>query len=362
MKDEIRSIHQLVSGFASGDAISLEALRLRQLCRDMGFNSDIFAPRDRTAPDMFNECRPLEQYEGTAGDSVIFHYSISSPAEDLFLRTRAKRIVYYHNITPAEFFDAFDENIAAQLRLARTRLAEIAGQADAVWAVSDFNASELRAAGIHDVRVFPLLFSPQAANDPCHSGFTVPKELTNILFVGRMAPNKCVEDLISAFAWYHLWINRRSRIFLIGSERTCPAYFTMLQLYARELDLNNVCFQRFVSPTQLQAFYRSADVFVCASRHEGYCLPLLEAMHYGVPVIARNMGGMPEALGGAGILYDDMKPEELATLMHKAISDAALRTRLIESQTARMRDIAGRQVKAEFGALMDGVMSKRGHQ
>lgn len=342
-------IHQLLSGFACGDAISTEAVCIRDLCRGLGMESEIFVERARTAPDMAAESVDLAGFDGRACDVVIFHYSISSPAEERFLASSARKILVYHNITPAEFFDPFDSAIAAQLRGARARLVEMAQKSDEVWTVSEFNAVELREAGIRNVKVFPLIFNAACVDT---GGYTVSKDLTNILFVGRMAPNKCVEDLITAFAWYHYGINRRSRLFLVGSDRTCPSYFTMLQLYARELDLSNVCFQRFVAPNQLPAFYKSADLYVCTSRHEGYCLPLVEAMNAGVPVIARNAGGMPEAMGGAGILYDDLKAEEMAVLFHKVIRDPPLRSMVLESQSKRMSSLRARVVKDEFMQLM----------
>ncbi len=347
-------IHQFVAGFASGDAISQAALAVRDLARGLGAESEIFVPSDRIAPDMRSIARPLEAFPGS--DLLIHHYSIASPLDEAFQRSAGRKVVYYHNITPAEYFDPYAPKLARQLRAAREKLPALLKQADAVWAVSEFNAAELRAAGAPRVSIFPLIFDPSrlvfrptpTLPDPS----LISRATTNILFVGRLAPNKCVEDLIVAFAWYHLRYNERSRLILIGSDCTVPPYFAMLRLLAHKFDLCDVIFQRFVPADSLTAWYDAASLFVCASRHEGFCLPLVEAMSRHVPVIARAVGGMPEALGGAGILYDELKPEEMAALWHRVVADQVLRTQVLESQNTRMEALLKRPLREEFTALV----------
>jgi glycosyltransferase involved in cell wall biosynthesis len=233
-------------------------------------------------------------------------------------------------------------------------LAAVAAQADAVWADSAFNAAEVTALGVPRVRVLPLLFSSQACDVPPDPAVlaTLTAPTRKILFVGRMAPNKCVEELIEAFAWYHAGFNRRSELILVGSERTCPRYFAMLRMFAGELDLMPVRFVRYASPAGLVACYRRADLFVSTSRHEGYCLPVVEAMSQGVPVIARGIGGVPEALGGAGVQFDEARPAELAALMHRVMSDPTLRGEILASQQARMERVRARNVADELQALL----------
>ena len=204
------------------------------------------------------------------------------------------------------------------------------------------------------MKVCPLLFSAAAfdvAADPVVRGTTLGPA-TKILFVGRLAPNKCVEELIGAFAWYHKRLERRSELILVGSERSCPRYFAMLRMFAAELDLMSVSFVRYASPAGLVAYYEAADLFATTSRHEGYCLPVVEAMFKGVPVLARNVGGVPEAMDGAGVLFDEAAPAELACLMHRLTTDAALRGEVIASQQARIRRLRERPVRQEFAALL----------
>ena len=351
------AIHQIAAGFAAGDAISLEAVALRDACRALGAASEIYVPADRTAPDCRTAVRPLDEYRPGAGELLIFHYSIQSPATEAFRRSPARKVAIYHNVTPADYFRAFDEPLATQLAAARRELADVVGAADAVWADSAFNAAEVAALGARDVRVFPLLFAARAFDVPADPAVrqVLGGPAKKILFVGRIAPNKCVEELIEAFAWYHQCLERRSELILVGSERSCPRYFAMLRMYAAELDLMAVRFVRYASPAGLIAYYEAADLFATASRHEGYCLPVVEAMFKGVPVLARTVGGVPEAMDGAGVAFDETSPEQLACLMHRMISDSALRNEILASQQARIRRLLARPVQEEFQALLAGV-------
>lgn len=346
-------VDQLLAGFAEGDAISSEARALQSLLRRMGADSEIYADEKRIAPSARGHCRFLADYHGAPGDVVLYHYAISSPATRVFIQSSPRKALVYHNITPAEFFKGFDDDVMAQAQMARAELADVAGHADAVWAVSRYNALELERAGLARVRIFPLLF-PFAEKRHCPDPsilkrFAAP--LTNILFVGRMAPNKCVEDLIQAFAWYQR-INPFSRLILVGSPHSAPRYFAMLRMFAGELGLANICFENYVAPAGLSTYYQLAHVFVSTSRHEGYCLPLLEAMEHDVPVIARATGGMPEAMHGAGVLYEDLDSCAMAELIHRVVSDTVLRETIQVSQRQRVAAMRQRDAISELRSLL----------
>lgn len=353
------AIHQLVAGFARGDAISHEALAIREICRETGHASEIYAPADRIAGDAAGLCRPLEQYRPGPSESIIFHYSITSPATAAFLDTPpspgGRKIVIYHNITPPAFFAPFDAGITRQLERARGELKPVLTRADDLWADSAFNAAELQALGLPNVKVFPLLFQPEALDVPADPAilakFTVP--MKNILYVGRIAPNKCIEELITAFAWFHRTLEPQSRLLIVGSDQSAPTYYAMLKMYAAELGLDTVFFERFASPAGLSAYYQVADIFATTSRHEGYCLPLVEAMYKGVPVVSRHTGGTPEAMGEAGVLFDDLRAEELAELFGLLCHDRPFRNTVLDSQKRRIDTLLARPVREEFLALLE---------
>ena len=208
--------------------------------------------------------------------------------------------------------------------------------------------------GAPHAAVFPLLFDPTvidvAPSPAVMQTFAGP--MKNILYVGRIAPNKRIEELMQAFAFYNRAINRQSRLIIVGSERSAWRYFMMLRMFQGELNLTNIYFEGFVSPEALAAYYRSADLFVTTSEHEGFCLPLVEAMHSKVPVIARRTGGMPEALGQAGILFDDASPEALALLMDRVLTDDSLRCEVLASQQVRLTELRERDPVSELVALL----------
>lgn len=358
MTDGIR-IDQLLAGFADGDAISNEALIIREALWLMGYDSDIYAPAAYTSPTLQSERRNIEEYQPRSCDICIHHYGIWSGASRIFSGCQARKILVYHNITPAEYFHGFSDEITEQLREARQRLGETAQAADAVWACSEFNAAELKGIGVQNTRLFPVPFSPGLLDGPPDAAVArkLTGPLTNILFVGRLAPNKRLEDLMAAFAWYNKTINPFSRLVIAGSEHGVPAYNAMLRLLVLEMDLANVCFMGFLPAAGLAACYDAADVYVCPSEHEGYCLPLVEAMHKRVPVLARDAGGKPEALGGAGVLYEGLAAEELAALIHLAVEDKGLRREILDSQDKRMKRLLARRIDKELEELLRQFMS-----
>ncbi|MFH0953115.1 MAG: glycosyltransferase [Verrucomicrobiota bacterium] len=349
-------IDQLLAGFADGDATSQMAVVLRDVFRRWGHPSDLFVPPDRASPTLQGQFRPLSEFAGAGGNIVLHHYGIRSPASAAFEAAGGgvKRILVYHNITPPEYFRGFDDALAEELRQARADLARLGQQADAAWAVSQFNAAELKAAGAKNVSVLPLTFSAATldlAPDPeVLKRFDVP--LKTILAVGRVAPNKRLEDLIQAFGWYNKSINPYSRLVIVGSVHSTPRYWTMLQMLVGDLDVANICFEGFASPAGLAAYYCVADVFVSTSEHEGYCLPLVEAMYKGIPVISRNAGGTPEALDSTGVQYDELAPRELAELIHLVLTDEDLRVDILHRQGNRIQAELMRDLEGELRDLL----------
>jgi glycosyltransferase involved in cell wall biosynthesis len=202
--------------------------------------------------------------------------------------------------------------------------------------------------------VFPLLFSFRSLDLAPEPLITrkFDDALANILFVGRIVPNKRVEDLIRAFAWFHKTINPYSRLLIVGSNRSAPRYYAMLRMLAGDLDMPNVCFEGFAAPAGLSAYYRVADLYVCPSEHEGYCLPLIEAMAHDIPVIARAAGGMPEAMDNAGVMYSGLDEVELAELMRRVITEKELREKIMDSQRARIKRLQARKPEEELKRLL----------
>ena len=345
-------VDQILAGYCDGDAISREARGFRTVFREMGFDSDIYAPSENISEGMTGDALPLASYDDGEQNALLYHFSIGSEATVAFRRSKSRKMVRYHNITPAEFFDGFDDGLASRLRAGRGELEEILSLASIVLADSEYNAAEARAVGCPRVEVMELMADLAEVEPDQRKIDRYDDSLSNILFVGRIVPNKCVEELILAFKWINKVIDAKSRLILVGSEQSCPPYFAMLKMLADRLELDNVCFEGFLNESELVSCYYCADVFVNPSRHEGYGLPLIEAMKYDVPVVARASGGMIEAMGEAGVMFDDLDSAMLGELVAKVMWDNDLAGRVLASQEKRMDAIRARDLKSEWSRIL----------
>lgn len=359
MKSHALRIDQCMAGFAIGDATSNAALLMRDALRALGFSSDIYCDPTGLMPDARDLCKSITDYQGRATDVIIHHFGIWSRSTDFFLAVPARKIICYHNITPGHFFRGYDDHIADRLDASRARLGELIQGCDACWAVSEYNALELRERGALPVHVLPLPFDPSATSSVSPSKALLARlraPLTTILTVGRIAPNKRIEDLMRGFAHYQQHINPFSRLFIVGSDRSAPRYTTYLKWLSRELDAPNICFEGFVWPDALAAYYALADVYVSTSGHEGFCLPLLEAMAREIPVVAIRTGGVPEALDGAGMLLNASDPETVAHALRRFTSDPAKKSALLAGQAERLKRINARDIKQELLNLLNPLL------
>ncbi|MBN2370194.1 MAG: glycosyltransferase family 4 protein [Vicinamibacteria bacterium] len=344
------AVHQLLAALSYGDAISDEALTIRGHLREAGLASDIFA--EGVHPRMSGEARPLWEYPGrsSAGTVCLFHFSIGSAAGPMIFHAPDRLVIIYHNITPAHWFLGFHPHLAGLCHNGRRELDAFAGRAELALGDSEFNRRELDAAGFRRTGVLPIVLDVQRYRQP-------PAPLIrrfyrdgrrNVLFVGRIIPNKRIDDLIRVFAVYQRYIEPRSRLLLVGDHRGHERYFDRLREMAQALRLDEIVFTGHVDQSDLLAYYSVADAFLCLSEHEGYCVPLVEAMLLDVPVIAYDAGAVAETLRGGGVLLREKRPETVAELLHRLIDDAALRSAVLATQ----RNAVSRITETDFGALV----------
>jgi L-malate glycosyltransferase len=329
-----RRVHQLVAALAYGDAIGNEALAIQAHLRRAGFESDIFA--ERVHPRMAHLARPLWQYgEVSSPDTVcLFHFSIGSAAGRLIHHAPDRLVSIYHNITPADWFLGFHPHLAGLCHHGRRELAAFASRTELGLADSEFNRRELEAAGYRRTAVLPIVLDLDGYRRPVSP---VARRLyddgrVNVLFVGRIIPNKRIEDLIGVFAHFQRHVRPRSRLLLVGDHRGHERYYDRLQERVRQLRLDEVVFTGHVDDDDLRAYYASGDAFLCLSEHEGYCVPLLEAMAFGLPVVAYDAGAVAETLRGGGILLHEKRPEVVAELLGRLLDDDGLRAAVLRTQ------------------------------
>lgn len=362
-------VHQLVHTLNYGDAISGEAIAIMRLLRRRGVSSRIFSVHSHEK--VRNECTDWRELGAEleearkGGDEValVLHYSIGSPLNDLFRTTPGVRTaLIYHNLTPDRWFTGYNARVVADLRKGRAELPSLLAQTEIVLADSDYNRAELEALGCRSSEVLPLLIDTEKWAVAANAG--IKQALAghggkNLLHVGRFAPNKRIEDILKAFYFYHHKIEKRSKLWLVGTDIDTEIYSFELRRLATELRIDHaVEWVGTVADSELRAFYEGADAYLCMSEHEGFCVPLLEAMHFGVPIIAYASTAVPDTLGEGGVLISRKAPAETAELIDLVIRDQMLRSRLIAAGRHRVADFAPERFDAALAErLLDRLTS-----
>ncbi len=337
-------IHQIVTSASLGDAVTNAAIELRTVLRRIG-PSDIYACH--VAPELAADVKELSRYadlsSAASGHNVlIYHASIGNRDVLSFLLQRPERLVMqYHNVTPARFFEPWDQTFAELLHDGRHQLMSLRRRVALTLADSHFNATELEAIGYHDVEVVPPLADVhrlQAVD--AHEGTARHfRELVTgpvVLFVGQLLPHKRPDLLVQLGHVLSTYHEPEARVVLVGNARLEP-YRVALNRYIEELNLANVWITGPVSTSQLVAFYEAADVFVTMSEHEGFCIPLIEAMGFDLPVVARSHGAIPETLERAGVLLPgDTGPELACEAVLELLGSSTRREAVVELGRQRL--------------------------
>lgn len=335
-----KAIHQITSGFLVGDAISDEALNIQKVLRQQGSVSEIFSDRDHIAETSRQLCGPMESFSPTETDLLIYHYSIGSTTLPDALAFPGKKLMIYHNISPPEYFEEYNPEIADRLRSGRQGLGEVSREFDIALADSDFNRRELDKLGFQDTGVLPILFDRSKLLSPSNlrRPFFLRKPRTTVLFVGRLVPNKKAEDLLGIFNLYQKYYNPASRLVWVGSWGGMELYHRELKMMIDDLGLEDVYLTGHIPREVLAACFVGADVFVSVSEHEGFCVPVLESFHYGLPIIAYAAAAVPETVGDAGILLAEKDSLTFAEAIDVVCRDKNLKRALAQRGLQRLSD------------------------
>ena len=345
-----KAIHQFVAGFGRGDAVSNEALVLRRILRSWGCESEIYSEQKRILPELRGDVRDIKTFKAGPDGAVILHLSTGSVVNDFFASLPCRKIVRYHNVTPPEYFRGIAEQAAHVCARGREQVKRLADKTDLTLAVSAFNGADLTAQGYRDVRTLPLLLDlPELREEPSRRVMKYLQDgLTNILFVGRCAPNKRIEDCLAAFYYFQKYVEPSSRFIHVGSFAGMEAYHAMLLTMTRERDILRVEMPGAVSQHELNAYYKSSHVFLCMSEHEGFCIPLIESMAHGLPILAHDAAAVPETLDGAGVLFREKRFDLVAEMMGRLTKDQPFRNAVIQGQRERLKRYEKRDLAAEL--------------
>ena len=355
-------IVQLLATMAFGDAVSNDAAAIRTILEEKGYETAVYASHidPRLPKDYARHWRKMEPL--TEKDLLIYHGSTGDPINRMIPSFGGRKMMIYHNITPPHFFRGYSREAEELTEIGQVQIKRLAGQFERCIADSDYNRQDLRKMGYEcPIDVCPILipFGDYAREpDAGVIGKYRGDGWTNLLFVGRIAPNKKQEDVIRAFRYYHRNVNPKSRLFLVGNDAGMELYRNQLNNYVRALDLADaVIFPGHISFAEILAYYRLADVFVCMSEHEGFCVPLLEAMYFHVPIVAYSAAAVPETMGKGGLLLDSKDPAVAAAAIDRIIRDGGLREAIDGEQRKKLKEYDNENVRERLLAILGGLLN-----
>jgi glycosyltransferase involved in cell wall biosynthesis len=341
-------VHQVLATLGYGDAIGHEVLGIQRVLQGAGYESEIFVETaDRRLDHLTTDYREMVGAM-SPDDVLIHHFSIGSRASRTAYALPGRMVLVYHNITPPEYFIGVHKELVKLCFRGRRELRAYIARSELALGDSEYNRDELATLGFHPTAVLPVVPDFSHLDLPANTIATAAFDdsWTNIMFVGRVIPNKKFEDVIRAFHVYRTRHNLRSRLMLVGSYSGFERYFAMLHGLIGRLGTPDVHFLGHVSNEELTAFYDIADLFLCASEHEGFCVPLIESFYKRVPVLAFAATAVPATMDGGGVLYSTKDPVDVARLMAAVLDDEVIEATIIASQDAALarlqrKDFAG---------------------
>jgi L-malate glycosyltransferase len=353
------AVHQVLATLGYGDAIGHEVLGIQRVLRGAGYQSDIFVETaDPRLEPLTRDYRELVDASDPA-NLLLHHFSIGSKASRTAYALPDRMALIYHNITPPEFFADAHPTLARQCFRGRREIHAYVDRCDLALGDSEYNRQDLETLGFCRTAVLPVI--PDLAHLDNPADWFVARQFdddwTNIVFVGRVIGNKKIENLIRAFHVYHTRHNPRSRLLIVGIFSVFERYFAALTHLVNSLNLTDVHFVGHVTDAELIAYYELADLFLCASEHEGFCVPIIEAFYKQVPVIAHAATAVPSTMDGAGVLYEDKNPAHIAALMDAVLSDPDLQDRIVEGQLDAVDRLQARDFDGTLLRFVDQIFS-----
>ena len=358
-------LHQFVPNLAAGDAIGVHVRLTQDALRAAGWESEIFYDDAQAAVKKLGRHFSTwdRHADGRDGDAwILFQLSTGSRMTPFLLDQDVPFGVYFHNITPPLFFERWEPGAAENLRTALGEMRRLAPSARFAIANSTFSEADLVEAGYSPTAVAPVLLDPKELAGAPNARLLqrLRRETagggTRWLFIGRVAPNKCQHDVMAAFAAYREVYDPRARLTLVGG-RTSNVYYRSLELLADELGIADaVELTDTISHEEKLACYQAADVFVCLSEHEGFKVPTVESMHFGLPVVAYAAAAVPETVGDAGVLLPTKDPMVVAAAVDRVVTDDALRASVVEAGRKRAEDFSLARTSAHLLDLLDGFV------
>ena len=349
-------VNQWVPAAHKGDAIGDSARRMRSLLRAMGHDSDIFALT--IDDDLRHDVLPFSDSASKRADVTLLHFALPSPMSEAFRGLPHGRVLQYHNVTPARFFAPYAPALFRLASIARAELASLAPVSDLALGDSDYNRQELDELGFTRTGVLPIAVdTARLTNAPAHPVLEeiLDDGLVNFLFVGRIAPNKKIEDHIRLAEQYKRHIDAYYRFIFVGRYDVVPQYYATIRALLAEYKMleDRFIFTGPVPDNELAAYYRASSVYISLSEHEGFCVPLVEAMAMDVPILAYSAAAVPDTLGGAGLQFAPKDLEYAAELLGMLAFEESPREEILAGQRRRLLDFGDDVVQKRLKQVID---------
>ena len=350
-------VNQWVPAAHNGDAIGDSSRRMRDLLRAMGHESELFALT--IDDDLRHEVRPFSDPASRRGDVTIFHYALPSPMSAAFAALPHGRVLQYHNVTPARFFAPYSPALFRLASIAREELAGLAAATELALGDSEYNRQELEDLGFGNTGVLPIAVNTKRLTDAPPQPVLeeiLDDGLVNFLFVGRIAPNKKIEDHIRLAEQYKRYVDAYYRFIFVGRFDVVPQYYAAIRALLSEYQMleDRFIFTGPVPDAELAAYYRASSVYISLSEHEGFCVPLVEAMAMDVPVLAYSAAAVPDTLGGAGVQFAEKDLEYVAELLGMLAFEDSPREEVLEGQRTRLQHFGDPMIQHRMASVISG--------
>lgn len=337
----MKRIIQMVDSLNYGDAIGNHAVAISRKLSALGITNTICV--NYADPRLEQYATLISDYHEEADDIVIYHLCTGSSLSNKVMDLHCKVIINYHNITPPSFFSDYGRRYYDGAMQGYKEARMLAERADYVVTPSEYNKSEMIKLGYKcPIDVVPIIikfddYQQTPDENVLNTYRNTDSDYKNIIFVGRIVPNKRQEDLLKDFCYYQKYYHEKSRLFIIGNYVNMELYYLQLKKYIKNIKLQNVIFPGHISFSELLAYYRASDLFLCESEHEGFCVPLVEAMYFKVPLIAYASSAIPDTVGDAGLLLQKKNPAYTASLMNELLSNPQEIKSMQQRQTERLK-------------------------
>ncbi len=350
---------QILSHLSCGDAIGNDVLAVDDTLRENGYDSEIMSILIHDS--LKDRARTLDFTAIKPEDTIIFHKATGDALHKKIASMPCKKVMVYHNITPAKYFAPYDLMMALIVNLGRRQIKKYANAMDMVWGDSDYNCKEIIKAGTSSDKVsrLPIILDITTINQGVDH--ELEKKLkakpgTRLLFIGRVAPNKKIEDVIKVYYRY-LKYDKEATLYLVGGCEGMDKYYAKLKGFCYDLGLSDsqVVFTDHITDDQKATYLKNSDVFVCMSEHEGFCVPLIEAAKYQIPIVAYSAAAVPETLGDNGLLFTKKKYDEIAAKIDHVIHDSSFREEVLRKQEQNLQRFDGEKTKRRLLKLMEHI-------